>query len=359
VNPIYGETLYHYGIKGQKWGVKRYQNADRTWTDEGKIRYGRNGTLVKRRQEAEKAGKRKKSIETSSAGNENIAGKTKSIAGNTKSIDPKIKKKLNEKSRLDDTTLSLLASTAASSAGIMGTASMLASQYGVSVGTALKALAAANPEIPIMTAGLGLAAAVKIGGAVKSHYDNKKYTQERENNPVDKKTGFHIKSIDMTDEEDLKRINPEKNNFNQNTKSNCMLCTVAYEMRKRGYDVKSGKASYGYDEGDLKKWFPEIKVKTVNNEYGSPSSNYAEKVIESIEKLSPEGSRGNLMLSFPYNGRHSVIYQIKNGKMMILDGQINKIYTDPRNILSRCSNVAYARMDNVAFDLKSIKECCL
>ena len=30
--------LYHYGVKGQKWGVRRYQNADGTWTDEGKKR---------------------------------------------------------------------------------------------------------------------------------------------------------------------------------------------------------------------------------------------------------------------------------------------------------------------------------
>lgn len=36
-------TLAHYGIKGQKWGVRRFQNEDRTWTEEGKIRYGRGG----------------------------------------------------------------------------------------------------------------------------------------------------------------------------------------------------------------------------------------------------------------------------------------------------------------------------
>ena len=32
--------LYHHGIKGQKWGVRRYQNEDGTLTDEGKERYG-------------------------------------------------------------------------------------------------------------------------------------------------------------------------------------------------------------------------------------------------------------------------------------------------------------------------------
>lgn len=31
--------LYHYGIKGQKWGVRRYQFADGSYTPAGKKRY--------------------------------------------------------------------------------------------------------------------------------------------------------------------------------------------------------------------------------------------------------------------------------------------------------------------------------
>lgn len=31
--------LYHWGIKGMKWGVRRYQNKDGTLTDAGKKRY--------------------------------------------------------------------------------------------------------------------------------------------------------------------------------------------------------------------------------------------------------------------------------------------------------------------------------
>lgn len=32
-------TLKHHGIKGQKWGVRRYQNSDGSLTPEGKLRY--------------------------------------------------------------------------------------------------------------------------------------------------------------------------------------------------------------------------------------------------------------------------------------------------------------------------------
>ena len=33
------ESLAHYGIMGQKWGIRRFQNEDRTLTPEGKERY--------------------------------------------------------------------------------------------------------------------------------------------------------------------------------------------------------------------------------------------------------------------------------------------------------------------------------
>lgn len=35
-------TLVHSGVKGMKWGVRRYQNADGTLTEAGKKRYARD-----------------------------------------------------------------------------------------------------------------------------------------------------------------------------------------------------------------------------------------------------------------------------------------------------------------------------
>lgn len=36
----YSDELTHWGIKGQKWGIRRFQNEDGTLTEEGKKRYG-------------------------------------------------------------------------------------------------------------------------------------------------------------------------------------------------------------------------------------------------------------------------------------------------------------------------------
>lgn len=45
VGETYMNELYHYGIKGQKWGVRRYQNKDGSLTEAGKKRIREAGNL--------------------------------------------------------------------------------------------------------------------------------------------------------------------------------------------------------------------------------------------------------------------------------------------------------------------------
>lgn len=35
-----GDVLYHHGIKGQKWGIRRFQNKDGSLTAAGRKRRG-------------------------------------------------------------------------------------------------------------------------------------------------------------------------------------------------------------------------------------------------------------------------------------------------------------------------------
>lgn len=45
VTDMYEYELYHHGVKGQKWGVRRYQNKDGSLTPAGKRRIKDDGTF--------------------------------------------------------------------------------------------------------------------------------------------------------------------------------------------------------------------------------------------------------------------------------------------------------------------------
>lgn len=60
---IYTDELYHHGIKGQKWGTRRWQNEDGTFNAAGKERYF-GKTANKYQTKADKYGERFKNSKT-------------------------------------------------------------------------------------------------------------------------------------------------------------------------------------------------------------------------------------------------------------------------------------------------------
>lgn len=331
--------LMHYGIKGQKWGVRRFQNQDRTWTEAGKERYGHKGERTRKKSIKSQNGERVSGTEKKDSFKSKFIKRALLSDFDTSNLDLNGKKmkdiKVEELKPNHDKNRSDAA------AFIVRTA-----------------LHAAVPAYWPLLAADAYRGAKFISGKNKS----KKYSEERNQNPIDKKTGFHLKTKELTDKEDLARVNPDINDFNSNTKSNCVLCTMTYELRRRGYDVTANKAGVGYFDNETKKWFPGIKYESIKNENtrfsDSIRRNYAKNVIAHMEKTQPEGARGNLVIDWTLGGAHSVAYEIKDGKMIIRDGQINKIYSNPERILSKCSGVRYARLDNLKFDPKAIRECC-
>ena len=97
------ETLYHHGILGQKWGIRRFQNSDGSYTSEGKAR---------RRESAESAfkpgkdGKPSKAEKLTRSASSVVEGaqKIRSVQKN-KQVESSVKNKTKDISKMSNKEL--------------------------------------------------------------------------------------------------------------------------------------------------------------------------------------------------------------------------------------------------------------
>lgn len=95
----YNDELYHHGIKGQKWGIRRFQNEDGSLTPAGEKRYGTienyNSAVERRKKNWKTAGKVALGVAATAAvgyGIHRVAKAYKGIKDTTKYLDLQDKK---------------------------------------------------------------------------------------------------------------------------------------------------------------------------------------------------------------------------------------------------------------------------
>ena len=215
----------------------------------------------------------------------------------------------------------------------------------------------------------GKAIANLVSGDKKEKDAKKKadqYEKERQSNPVDKKTGFHLKTTKLDEYEDMKRVNPEFANWDTNTKNNCVMCSLTYDMRRRGYDVTAetslkGVNSMAVTEEVYKNSKNKIKtfheIKSINDLVVSKSySDTLKSEAYNELKKQPDGSRG--LFSVGWNNSssgHCMNYEVKNGEVYIIDSQANKKYPYDK-FVDDVNTIDICRIDNLKVDYSKMKE---
>lgn len=294
------DYISHHGIKGQRWGVRRWQYKNGSLTPDGYVHYG---------------------------------------YGN----------KQNRAAKQSDP--SSPDSQQAQDSGSNSAAALLTMSIMLDIATL---------NVPYLV--IDLARSVNAG---YSYLKDKGYEKQRAKSPVEEATGLRVKAYESTWKQDLAAVNPGFHNFNSNTKSNCMLASMAYDLRRRGFDVAAGKNSKGLMEETLKVWYPGAHTATLYDSGAkaslSSAGGFNVKLTKEITKTlakEPPNSRGIITITAADGlSGHAYIYQVDDkGKGYFLDPQSNERYGLFSNPIAAAKDVHYTRIDNIRFDPSAVKE---
>lgn len=147
----------------------------------------------------------------------------------------------------------------------------------------------------------------------------------KERLPAFKMKSRPVENTAQSIKEDLAAVNPSKN------KDNCVFCSIAYDMRRRGYDViaREPKETDVYSIYDVSSWYKKPKIVEIAD---TKDTKDAYDWLVSCLSEYGEGARGmvtGLWNVPPYKYGHAIAWQVFSGKVEFLDGQTNGVYAEP------------------------------
>ena len=185
---------------------------------------------------------------------------------------------------------------------------------------------------------------------------------------------------------DWDRANQLVNNINSmadlfnDSSINCASCSIAYDMRRRGYDVTAPKQKgdgfmteeilqvykprneKAYTKGDFYEAYgTEYKnadrngngtVSPVDSRYRAFDTKQVNDIKREILKNNPEGSYGILNEYWYTGGGHSVIWSVEHGDVIIRDCQTNEVRTFEEDLTCAIS-CNWTRTDDLELDNKA------
>lgn len=326
--------LYHYGIKGMKWGVRRYQNEDGSLTSAGKKRQEKRDKRAGKYDD--RAAKYQREIDELQS--------KKYRSHRVKKLEKKRDKNLENAELKRQGKM-----TKGEKAALVGASVVAAyATYKFVDGGELNRLAAKGKAF-VSGSDLGF------------------------------KKDISLSDKNMSSDEIMSRvvsrINPNYGDIG--TKNNCRRCTFAYEMSRRGFDVKATKSSRGTGQNGIGlynathekrvrggllgltgKFFNEAfttgdvdqtPYKGMPVEHLSSESGYSKSIFKTLSKFE-NGARGELSLRWKMGSGHSVAWEIIDGSPVIFDCQTGQRFLNSVDFADYGDLVGEAsvtRLDNI------------
>ena len=200
------------------------------------------------------------------------------------------------------------------------------------------------------------------------------YKNERETEELDPETGLYLKNREMSIDEDIDRVNPGygKDDY---FSTNCAMCTVAMDMRRRGYDVhastmfdKPGNTDMypimdSWYEGGSRKHIKHDTPYAFDDEDFDPHTpklkEYASAVMKEMKSYG-NGARGELIVCWntDFGSSHSVFFTVEKNRPIIYDTQTHEKYATSHDIeefLAMTNWSDIKRLDNLKPNVKNMK----
>ena len=177
---------------------------------------------------------------------------------------------------------------------------------------------------------------------MEKHY--KKWASRSDTVVDDDQLGFEKIKNPKSPEEEIDEVNPFYNKSKE-YQSNCVNCTLAYELRQRGYDVRATENSKAMSTKEVISYFDkDFKSKNVKEEdflkgdenlrklHGVEKGAYIEeKIKEKLSSSYPPNSRGAILIPTKIGG-HAMSFSIDSkGKVKILNPQDPSLMSSSRN----------------------------
>lgn len=356
--------LFHYGVKGMKWGVRKDRTAAKADRAEAKS--------VKNEAKAQKYDKRAQEYQ---AAIDRISSKP----AKNWLIQEGIDKDIQELSKLRDRAIN--------DASLKREGKMSSGEKKLAIGAAAVATYAGYRVVR---------GGVEGGDFHRLALKGKAFREGKETYEFKKDHKLSRPDLDIDDIEKLvvSKVNPEYGKIG--TKMNCRRTTFAYEMRRRGYDVAATKTTNakGQDAAGLyntlNPWDKNVRrgvpgilarftkesvtEKLSNGQASTPFKDFLESEgggmgknkipagvgldngasIFSALSEQPNGARGELGVQWSMGGGHSVAWEVIKGKPVVIDNQDGSIYKTPEDFNKKLGKVvtsaSYTRLDNIELD---------